>query len=394
VVLQIIFWAFLLIIFYSYLGYGMVLWFLIKLKRALKGKPTVPELTLYPEVTLLIAAYNEADFIPEKVANCLALEYPKDKLTIVFVTDGSNDGSPEILKQWPEIKVLHQNARAGKIGAMNRGMEFVKTPITIFCDANTILTPKSVINMVRHFNLPTTGCVAGEKQIIQESTEKASGAGEGIYWKYESTLKRWDSELCTVVGAAGELFALRTNLFEAVEADTLLDDFMISMRIAAKGYKVVYEPEAIALEKPTADIKEEFKRKVRICAGGIQSILRLLPLLNVLKYGTMSFQYISHRVLRWSATPLFLLLIIPINLLLALYEYKNSGPGIYTFLFIGQGLFYALSLLGWYFANRSIKVKILFVPYYFFIMNLCVFLGLARFLRGKQSVLWEKAKRA
>ena len=327
--------------------------------------------------------------------NCLALNYPADKLTVLFVTDGSNDGSPEFLEKYaPRIQVLHKNGRAGKIGAMNRGMEHVTTPITIFCDANTLLTPDSVINIVRHFSLPGTGCVAGEKQIMQEGTEKAGGAGEGIYWKYESTLKRWDSELGTVVGAAGELFALRTRLFEAVEADTLLDDFMISLRIAGQGYKVVYEPEAIAMEKPTADIAEELKRKVRICAGGIQSIVRLAYLLNIFKYGFLSFQYISHRVLRWTLTPLCLALVIPINLLLAVQEIGNGRPGIYSLLFAGQVLFYSLSLLGWYFANKRIKVKVLFVPYYFFIMNLSVFLGFRRWLKGNQSVLWEKAKRA
>ncbi|MES2387551.1 MAG: glycosyltransferase family 2 protein [Bacteroidota bacterium] len=392
--LQVFFWFSLLLIFYSYLGYGILLWLLIKIRRAFKGKPVLPVLKEYPPVTLLIASYNEADFLEDKVKNCLELDYPADKLTLLFVTDGSNDGSPDLLSKHPRITVLHRDARAGKIGAMNRGMEHVTTPITIFCDANTLLTPASIKNIVRHYNLPETGCVAGEKQIIQEGAEHASGAGEGIYWKYESTLKRWDSELCTVVGAAGELFSLRTELFEVVEKDTLLDDFMISLRIAGKGYKVVYEPEAIAMEKPTADVAEEFKRKIRICAGGIQSIIRLAYLLNIFRYGILTFQYVSHRVLRWSLTPLCLALIIPVNAWLCFTELSAGMPGIYSLLMLGQVLFYAMSLLGWYLANRRIKVKVLFVPYYFFIMNLSVFLGFRRWLKGNQSVLWEKAKRA
>ena len=205
-------------------------------------------------------------------------------------------------------------------------------------------------------------------------------------------LKKWDAELYSVVGAAGELFAIRTELFQEVEKDTLLDDFIISLRVAQKGYTIQYDPEAYAIETASANVKEELKRKIRISAGGIQSVVRLWSLLNFFKYGTLSFQYISHRILRWTLAPLSLLILIPAGLILAIKE-GILDFGFYSILFWLQILFYAAALFGWYLENKSIKVKILFIPYYFFIMNLYVFLGLKRYLKGSQSVNWERAKR-
>jgi cellulose synthase/poly-beta-1,6-N-acetylglucosamine synthase-like glycosyltransferase len=205
-------------------------------------------------------------------------------------------------------------------------------------------------------------------------------------------LKKWDAELYSVVGAAGELFAIRTELYEEVERDTLLDDFIISLRVAQKGYTIQYDPDAYAIETASANVKEELKRKIRISAGGIQSVVRLRSLLNFFKYGTLSFQYISHRVLRWTLAPLSLLLMIPAGLVLALEE-GIFNLTFYPVLFWLQVIFYLSALLGWYLENRSVRLKILFVPYYFFIMNLSVFLGLKRYLKGSQTVNWERAKR-
>lgn len=197
----------------------------------------------------------------------------------------------------------------------------------------------------------------------------------------------------SVVGAAGELFAIRTELFEEVERDTLLDDFMISLRIAMKGYTIQYDPEAYAIETSSADVKEELKRKIRIAAGGIQSIIRLLPLLNIFKYKTLSFQYISHRVLRWTIAPLALPLLLLINFVMAWQSGFSNFSNLYVWLFYGQLLFYMLGLIGWYLENRAIKVKLVFVPYYFLMMNMAVILGMKRYIKGSQSVNWERAKR-
>jgi len=383
----------LFIVFYAYIGYGILLYVIIKIRRILgiaKMQEQIPDYE--PEVTLFIAAYNEKDFVNEKIKNSRELDYPQNKLRMVWVTDGSDDGTPELLKQYEGVEVHHLPQRSGKIGAMNRGMKLVNTPVVIFCDANTLLGKESIRRIVTLFSNPKVGCVSGEKRIIGKEKDGAAGAGEGIYWKYESTLKKWDAELYSVVGAAGELFAIRTELYQEVEKDTLLDDFIISLRVAQNGFTIQYDPEAYAIETASANVKEELKRKIRISAGGIQSVVRLRSLLNIFKYGTLSFQYISHRVLRWTLAPLCLLFIIPAGLALAVNE-GTLDFGFYSILGWLQLLFYLSALLGWYLENKSIRVKLLFVPYYFFIMNLSVFLGFKRYLKGSQSVNWERAKR-
>ena len=392
--LKILFWTFLFIIVYTYVGYGILLYVIIKIRRFFKiGKTVEVDHSYEPEVTLFIAAYNEKDYVDAKMENTLSLDYPKDKLNIVWVTDGSDDGTPDLLKDFPNTTVHHLDERNGKIGAMNRGMDFVKTPIVIFSDANTNLGKESIRRIVNLFSNPTVGCVSGEKRIIEKESDVASGAGEGLYWKYESALKKRDAELYSVVGAAGELFAIRTPLYRHVEKDTLLDDFIISLRVAQDGYTIQYDPEAYAIETASANVKEELKRKVRISAGGIQAIVRLRSLLNVFKYGTLSFQYISHRVLRWTLTPLCLVLLIPVSFILS-YNVGVFNVGLYSVLFWLQVLFYCAALLGWFLENRSTRVKALFVPYYFFIMNLSVILGFFRYIKKSQSVNWERAKRA
>jgi cellulose synthase/poly-beta-1,6-N-acetylglucosamine synthase-like glycosyltransferase len=172
-----------------------------------------------------------------------------------------------------------------------------------------------------------------------------------------------------------------------------LDDFIISLRVAQKGYTIQYNPEAYAIETASANVGEELKRKIRISAGGIQSVIRMKALLNIFKYGILSFQYISHRVLRWTLAPLSLILLIPVATILAVNE-GILDFGFYSTIFWLQLLFYAAALLGWALENRSLKVKVLFVPYYFFIMNLSVVLGFFRYINKTQSVNWERAKRA
>lgn len=392
--LKIIFWIGFFIIFYAYLGYGILLFIIIKIKRILGlSKKNNLNVNYEPEVTLFVAAYNEKDYVDAKVRNSMEMKYPKEKIHHVWVTDGSDDGTPEILRKYDGIEVYHENARGGKIGAMNRGMQFVKTPIVIFSDGNTMLGDESVREIVYLFSNPKVGCVSGEKRIYQKDADVAAGAGEGIYWKYESTLKKWDAELYSVVGAAGELFAIRTELYREVEKDTLLDDFIISLRVAMEGYTIQYNPNAYAIETSSANVKEELKRKIRIAAGGIQSVVRLSPLLNPFKYGVLSFQYISHRVLRWTLAPLFLPILLIINLIISFSEGINQ-LNFFNVILILQFLFYGAALLGWYLENKAIKIKVLFIPYYFFIMNLAVFLGFKRYIKKSQSVNWERAKRA
>lgn len=389
--MEIIFWISLFIIFYTYLGYGFILYLILRIRRIIKGKR--PEIFYgwddLPTCTLLIAAYNEENFISEKIRNTLALEYPEGKLEVIFITDGSTDRTPDILKEYPQIKLLHQTERKGKVAAMHRAMAYVKTEVIIFTDANTELNKDALCKISRHYADESVGAVAGEKRIKVKELADAGTAGEGFYWRYESILKNWDSELYSTVGAAGELFSVRSDLYQTVENDTILDDFMISMLIAAKGYRIIYEPEAYAFETASENITEELKRKIRIAAGGIQSILRLKELLNIFRFGTLSFQYISHRVLRWTISPFLLVLVLILNILIPVY---NDNP-IYSLLLLGQVIFYLLALFGLIFEQKYIRIKLFFIPYYFCVMNYAVMAGIKRYWGKQQSALWEKAKR-
>jgi cellulose synthase/poly-beta-1,6-N-acetylglucosamine synthase-like glycosyltransferase len=270
-------------------------------------------------------------------------------------------------------------------------MNYVTTPIIVFTDANTKLCNNAIREMVRAFRDPKVGCVAGEKRIEVRSTDGAAAGGEGVYWRYESTLKRWDSELCSTMGAAGELFAIRRELFRPMDLNMLLDDFIMSMLIVKDGYRIAYVPTAYAIESGSADLVEEQKRKRRIAAGGLQSIWKLRGLLNPFRYPVVGFQFLSHRVLRWSITPFALIALLPLNVWLVL---DNKGT-IYTIIWALQCVFYLLASIGFSQAAQGRKSKITFIPMYFLFMNLNVFSGI-KYLWNKKSGTgaWEKARRA
>jgi len=385
----IIFWISIFLIIYTFVGYGFVLFMLVKIK-GLFTKPFVFK-TEYPlpTVTVMVAAYNEEDIIEEKIANTLLLDYPKDKIQLIFITDGSSDRTEEIISGFNEVTLLHEDVRSGKMAAIKRAIPYITGEITVFTDANTFLNPEAINELVKHYQNPKVGAVAGEKRILVEATADASSAGEGFYWKYESKLKKWDYALYSNVGAAGELFSIRTALYQPVESDTIIDDHMIAMRIAEKGSIIAYEPNAYAMETASADVKEELKRKIRIAAGGIQSILRLKKAANPFHNPVFTFQYISHRVLRWTITPFLLFLVFILNGIIAV----QTGSVFYTVLFVLQVCFYVLSLTGLYFESRNIRVKALFIPYYFCVMNYAVLAGIIRYYKKNQSAAWEKSKR-
>lgn len=363
-VLEILFWISLFIVFYTYIGYGILLYILVKIKECFHT-PTLwpmPTDNALPPLTLFIAAYNEEDVVDEKMRNCLELDYPADKLRILWVTDGSNDRTNERLSRWPQATVLHQPQRQGKTAALNRGIHFVGTPLVVFTDANTHLNRKALREIVHAFTDPKVGCVAGEKRIAVQSKDNAASGGEGLYWKYESTLKALDARLYSAVGAAGELFAVRRNLFEEMQTDTLLDDFTLSLHIVMQGHTIAYCANAYAVESGSADMREEEKRKVRIAAGGLQSIWRLRPLLNPFRYGTFCFQYISHRVLRWSLTPILLFLLLPLNTILI---FTTSTPLLYAIIWLLQAFFYLMGKLGVLPFNEAYKEQDTFHPLLF-----------------------------
>lgn len=342
-----------------------------------------------PSTTLLIAAYNEEDFIREKIQNSLALAYPKAKLEIIFVTDGSSDSTPNIVAETEGVTLLHEDARSGKINAIKRAMKVITSEIIVFTDANTLLNKEAIINLVKHYQNERVGAVAGEKRIKVGDRADASSAGESFYWRYESFLKRLDYQLYSNVGAAGELFSIRTKLYQPIESDTIIDDHMIAMRVVEKGYIIAYEPDAYAVESGSENSAEELKRKIRIAAGGIQSIFRLGKLANPFFNPILTFQYIGHRVLRWLFTPTLLIVALVLNILIWL----NALAPIYTFLLVLQALFYLAAAIGYMLEVRKIKVKAFFIPYYFTLMNYAALLGTLRYLRGNQSAAWEKSRR-
>ena len=398
-ILEFLFWFCIGLVFYTYIGYGILAWILVKIRKLLgKQFKKYNDPAFLPNVTLAIPAYNEMSCIEAKVVNTFSLDYPSDKMEILFVTEGSNDGTSEYIQslkfQYPNLKMIAGEVRRGKIEAMNIAIKTIDTPIVIFTDANTNLNNQVIRNIVRHFQDPQVGAVAGEKRIETRGSEAAAGAGEGLYWKYESLLKKLDTELYSVVGAAGELFAVRTHLFGEVEKDTLLDDFMVSLRVAASGFRVIYEPNAYASERPSFSIQDEMKRKIRIASGGFQSIARLGFLWNIFRYGLLSFQYISHRAMRWAVAPFCLPLIFILNLALIFTQPILQNQPIYWLFMGGQAIFYLMAIVGYNLENQKIRIKLLFVPFYFSFMNYCAIKGYFKYRNGLASGIWEKVKRA
>ena len=384
--MEIFFWTCVFIVFYVFVGYGMLISILAKIKGTKPIEALVDE--DLPEVTFLVAAYNEEEIIEEKIKNTLALDYPKDKLKIKVVTDGSNDGTNDIVSRFSEAELCFKPERAGKIAAVNRVMPSVESGLTVFTDANVMINKDGLKNMIRHFQSNLVGAVSGEKTVLSKEEDGASSSGEGFYWKYESFLKRKDAEWNTLVGSAGELFAIRTHLYENIDTNTLIEDFVMTMKLSAKGYKVAYEPQALAMETGSANIEEETKRKVRISAGGIQAVIMLLPLLNFFKYGKLTFQYISHRALRWTLMPLAL-----VGAFTSIFFLAPQGWP-YDLIMRLELIFAILALAGYAMRNGETKIKALYIPYYFIYMHYCVVLGWIKYFRGKQQVTWDKAKRA
>lgn len=387
IALTIIFWICAFVVFYTFFGYGIIIWIAVKIKERFSRPETYPMKEEFPDVTLLIAAYNEEDIIAQKMENCRALKYPQEKFHLVWVTDGSTDSTPKLLSGYPENTVLHQLGRSGKTEALNRAMKYVSTPYVIMTDANTALNEDAIYLIIRKFDNPHVGCVAGEKKVI--SSGENAAATEGLYWKYESFLKDLDDRLNSAMGAAGELIAIRRELWTDIPKGTLGDDMFVSMGVIRKGYKIAYCKQAYAAEKPSADIREEKKRKVRLAGCAMQNVVTLKDLMNPFKYGLTAFQFVSHRVLRWVLTPSCLILLLLSNLAMVLM----GAPLFYQIVLGLQVLFYLAALAGMI-LDRKEKAGILRVPYYFLFTNFTTFAGVGYLLRNKGNAAWEKARRA
>jgi biofilm PGA synthesis N-glycosyltransferase PgaC len=368
-----LFWLFAGIITYTFLGYPLLAGLLARLKR----RP-VTKAPITPEVTILIPAYNEAGYIAAKIDNCLALEYPADKLRIVVAADGSDDETVVIAARFADVAVYAQPERKGKAAAINRVMPFIKSEIVLFTDANAMLTPGSLRALVANFADPAIGGVAGEKRV-------ASG-GEGLYWRYESFLKHNDSQFGSVMGAAGEIFAIRRSAFLPTEEDAIIEDFVLSLRLVAAGWRVIYEPDAVAWETAAPTLSDDWQRRTRIAAGGLQSVSRLPEMMNP-RLGWPFWQYLSHRVLRWVVTPFLLPALLLSNLLLV------SRP-LYRLILVGQLAFYGSGMLGYLLALIGLNGGFLRGIFYFCLANLAALAGIWRYVTGRQPVTWRKIRRS
>jgi cellulose synthase/poly-beta-1,6-N-acetylglucosamine synthase-like glycosyltransferase len=383
-----LFWFSLAILFYCYIGYGLILVLFNAIAAAFRRiRPGFDTSTL--PVSLIISAYNEAEILENKIVNTLAIDYPRELLTVYFITDGSTDSSESILKKHPSFIHLHEPERRGKLAAIKRAMTLVKTPVVVFSDANSILNSDCISKIAAHYMDPMTGGVAGEKKILSVKTS-AVGKAEGLYWQYESFMKKQDSKFHTVVGAAGELFSIRTDLFVPPGDHIILDDFVISMKVCLKGFMIKYEPGAYATELPSASLSEEQKRKVRISAGAYQSIGELKEALNVFKHPVLAFQYLSRRVLRWVICPIMLIVLLISNIFL--FNSFNE-KGFYSIFLLAQIVFYLSALIGLFLMRFSHNARLFTIPFYFLFMNYCLIRGFARFIRKRQTVTWEKSER-
>lgn len=382
-VLELFFWGSFGLLAFIYLGYGLSMFCISRFFSASPQNWT--SVDALPSVCIVVPAYNELACLPAKLANTLALDYPFDKLRILVVTDGSSDGSESL--QWPDdrVQVLHQAPRQGKAAAINRVMAFSNADITVITDANTLLNPDALLALTAPFQWESVGAVAGEKRVQADQGNSASS--EGLYWKYESLMKRWDARFYSIVGAAGELFAFRTSLFQPLESDAVLDDFMLSVRIVEQGFRVAYAPQAQANEHASPNLQAEWKRKIRISAGVFQSLPRLELPKNPFRWPRAWMVFVGHRWMRWMLAPPLLLFFLGCHVLLG---FSNKGLWLATaWAHLGM---YAWAMLGFALNNAKLKIPLFYTPMYFFMMNAAVVAGALRHMQGKQSVLWEKVR--
>lgn len=371
------------LVIYTYIGYALLIYLMNRIFKT--PKPAIHQTNDWPAVTVIIPAYNEAAVIQQKIENTLASEYPAHLLSIILITDGSNDGSEKLTFADSRITHLHQPVRQGKSAAINQGVKEAKTEIIFITDANTLIHPQAIKTMTARYQQPQVGGVSGEKR-VQMNDEESSVGGEGFYWKYESFLKREGARFYTVVGAAGELFSFKKSLFKPLPNDTILDDFVLSMEIVKQGFIIDYEPRAYAIEKPSKNIGDEFKRKVRISSGIWQALGRLSFLFNPFFNFRLFFQFISHRFLRWTIAPLAMIIILAISI-------AEANQPIFSILLLLQIIFYALALTGFLLKNTKLRWPMVFIPFYYCMMNAAVAAGVWVYFRGKHSVLWDKASR-
>jgi cellulose synthase/poly-beta-1,6-N-acetylglucosamine synthase-like glycosyltransferase len=378
-VLMSIFWAALALIFYTYFLFPLLLAFFARLKGRSAPAEEIPDSRL-PKVTMIVAAYNEAKVMAKKLENTWAIDYPQDRFEIVVGSDGSEDGTNEILQACadPRLNALLFKQRRGKISVLNDLVQSARTEILVMSDANTMFAPDAIRKLVRHFQDPKVGCVSGELTLEQEG----GVSGEGIYWKYEGWIKRNESDLGFLIGCNGGIFALRKSLYDPLPASTIVEDFVLTMRVLEKGSRVRFEPFARATEPAAPTTRSETIRKIRIGAGDYQALGLTGALLHP-RYGLCSFAYWGHKVLRWTV-PFLIMAALLTNLSLIHLSLYRVLFGLQMVGLVTAGLSYGLpqgkKLPKW---TRPIS--------YFYLMNFALLRGFFRFLFQTQRVTWERA---
>ena len=360
---------------YCYLLFPLILGLLARLK----GKRFASTRRYEPSATLLISAYNEIKVIEQKLENSLALDYPPDKLQIIVINDGSSDGTDEIVERYVPRGIIHNrvDGRGGKNVAINETWPFVTGEAVVFSDANSMYEQDAIKKLMAHFADERVGCVCGELRYI--NAETGSALGETLYWRYEQYLKKLQSRLGEVLVLNGSIFAVRRDLFSPLEPK-IANDFQIPIAVANQRKAIVYEPQAVAVEKVAARARDEFGRKARIVARGFEGFFRYYREFR----GFRLFQFISQKFLRWNVWAAMLVLFVS-NLFLLEYTF-------FRWVFAAQLVFYGLACAG-PLLNR-IRIPGLAIPFYFCFINLAAFVGFWRFLTRKQKASWEPPQSA
>jgi cellulose synthase/poly-beta-1,6-N-acetylglucosamine synthase-like glycosyltransferase len=390
---QAIFWSAALLLIHTYFLYPLVLFLMDGIEQALanirfmtsgseRRRPRAQG--TQPSVSLVVAAYNEAYCIEGKLRNSLALSYPADRFEVVIGSDGSTDGTDELVQKCTDPRVrLAAAPRTGKTGVLNRCIPSAHGDIIVLSDANTIIAPDAIQRLVRHFADPEVGVVCGKLKLYNPTKKDYE---ESAYWTYESLIKFYEGKHGAVMGANGGLYAIRRRLFTALPEGTVVDDFVIPLRILEQGFKVLYDAEAVAQEETTENYDQEFGRRARIAAGNFQS-LRLVPGLLLPTAGFRAFAFWSHKVLRWCAPALMAAALISNGFL--------AGSSVLFAATLGlQVAFYVMAFLGRSRSLHGLPQRITSIAYYFVTMNMAIAVGFWRFLRNAQSAAWDRTVRA
>jgi len=373
------FWSALAVILYTYIFYPVLV-----IIRGLFWRRDYECADITPRVSLIIAAYNESKSIGAKIENILSLDYPPDQLEILIASDGSNDGTDSIVAGYASYGIqLLSLPRQGKAAALNSAVAASKGEILVFSDANSMYAPNAIRALVRPFASSKVGGVAGNQLYLKgEKSTSATSAGEQSYWDFDRKLKEYQSRAGNVISATGAIYAIRRSLFYPVVAG-VTDDFAISTYVIEQGYRLVFEPEAVAYEPVASAGSTEFGRKVRVITRGLRAVLLRRSLLNPFQYGFYALELFSHKVMRRLVVfPLLILLIT------SLFTWKRGK--FYRLIMIGQAVFYAFAAVGLGFDKfRLGRRKIFTLPFYFCMVNYASLLAALNVIRGHRIDRWE-----